>query len=764
MRIRSLAAAVVLSLACTQAAAARQASGTTSSSAQEPAQNATPAQQAEQPETSEESPVYKEQVVVSASKSEEALVNAPASVSLITSQTIQNNASASYGDLLRGVPGVNVTQTSARDINITSRGAGNTLSTSQLALVDGRSIYLDFFGFIAWDFLPVNPAEIKQIEVIRGPASAVWGANAMNGVVNVITKAPREIQGSHFTLGFGGFGRDTSNSSQSAGSLFYISGSHAAAVDEAWAYKVSAGVFTQDPLARPSGAIPNGTGTLYPPFTNTGTTQPKFDVRVDRDFDDGRKLVFQGGVAGTDGILHSGIGPFDIDSGTVLGYAKVNYSRNALKVNFFTNILNGSALNLLAYGPTGEQLGFDFKSKTFDFEVGNVTAVGQKNVLTYGGNVRQNLFDLTIAPAGDNRTEFGVYAQDELFLSKYLRAIVGARVDKFDNIDSAQFSPRVALLFKPSDAQTLRASYNRAFRAPSVINNYLDTVILDQLPLDAFARFYPPVAGKAFNFPIAATGDRVPFAGTTHPELKETEINAYEVSYTGIVRRRATVTAAWFLNETKDDVFFTQVASYRAANQPPGWSSLFPAPLNLLFIESLFCPPGTTPSAARPCPFGAGNGLPSAFSYRNFGRVRQKGLELGVDGNVTKELSGFVNYSYQPTPEAIGFPASEMNTPPKNRFNLGVNYNGPRWIGNLAVNYQDKAYWQDVLDARYAGFTDAFTQVNTTIGVKLGKVTKDDAQYVAQLKIVNLFNEEIQQHIFGDIFRRQIAGELRVSF
>jgi iron complex outermembrane receptor protein len=768
MRIRSLAAAVVLSLASTQAATAQQGTSTTSSTAQDPAKPSTPAtppaQQAEQPETSEESPVYQEQVVVSASKSEEALVNAPASVSLITSQTIQNNASASYADLFRGVPGVNVTQTSARDINITSRGASNTLSTSQLALVDGRSIYLDFFGFIAWDFLPVNPAEIKQIEVIRGPASAVWGANAMNGVVNVITKSPREFQGSHFTLGFGGFGRDTSNNSQSAGSLFYISGSHAAAVNESWAYKVSAGVFTQDPLARPSGAIPNGTGTQYPPFTNTGTTQPKFDVRVDRDFEDGKKLVFQGGVAGTDGILHSGIGPFDIDSGTVLGYAKVNFSKNALKVNFFTNILNGSALNLLAYGPTGEQLGFDFKSKTFDFEAGNVTAVGQKNVLTYGGNIRQNLFDLTIAPAGDNRTEFGAYAQDEIFLTNYLRWIIGARVDKFDNIDSAQFSPRTAIMVKPSSDQTFRVSYNRAFRAPSVINNYLDTVILNQLPLDAFARFFPPVAGKVFNFPIAATGDRVPFPGITHPELKETEINAYEVSYTGIIKKRATVTAAWFLNETKDDVFFTQVASYRAVNQPPGWSSLFPPPLNLLFIESLYCPPGTTPSAARPCPFGVGNGLPSAFSYRNFGKVRQKGLELGVDGNVTKALSGFVNYSYQPTPEAIGFPASEMNTPPKNRFNLGVNYNGPRWMGNLAINYQDKAYWQDVLDARYAGFTDAFTQVNTTIGVKLGKVTKDDAQYVAQLKIVNLFDEEIQQHVFGDIFRRQIAGEIRVSF
>src|SRR4051794_13159934 len=335
MNIRSLAAAVVVSLACTQAAAAQQPTSATAPAAQDPPKPSAPAagteQQAEQPDVAQESPVYKEQVVVSASKTEEALVNAPASVSIISNQTIQNNASTSYADLLRGVPGVNVTQTSARDINITSRGAGSTLSTSQLALVDGRSIYLDFFGFIAWDFLPVNPAEIKQIEVIRGPASAVWGANAMNGVVNVITRAPREIQGSSFTMGFGGFNRDTSNTQQGTGSLFYLSGSHAAAVNNYWAYKVSAGVYTQDPLARPTGAIPNGTGTQYPNFTNTGTTQPKFDVRVDRDFDDGKKLVFQGGVAGTDGILHSGIGPFDIDSGTVLSYAKVNFTKNALK-------------------------------------------------------------------------------------------------------------------------------------------------------------------------------------------------------------------------------------------------------------------------------------------------------------------------------------------------------------------------------------------------------------------------------------------------
>jgi outer membrane receptor protein involved in Fe transport len=156
-------------------------------------------------------------------------------------------------------------------------------------------------------------------------------------------------------------------------------------------------------------------------------------------------------------------------------------------------------------------------------------------------------------------------------------------------------------------------------------------------------------------------------------------------------------------------------------------------------------------------------GLPSVFSYENLGTVKNKGIELGIDGAVNRALNVFANYSYQAEPEP-DFAMSEINLPPQNRFNAGLNFSEGRYLANFSISYVDDAYWQDVLDARYAGFTDAFTQVNTTFGVKLGKVTKDKAQYIAQLKIVNLFNDEIQQHIFGDIFKRQIAGELRVSF
>src|SRR5262249_55716189 len=145
-----------------------------------------------------------ETVVVSASKAEETLITAPATMSLVTSETIKTSSASNYGDLLRAVPGVNVVQLSARDVNLTSRQATSTLSNSQLVLLDGRTIYQDFFGFVLWDFVPNNVSDIKQIEVIRGPASCIWGANALTGVVNIITKSPREAPGTTVTFN-GGF-------------------------------------------------------------------------------------------------------------------------------------------------------------------------------------------------------------------------------------------------------------------------------------------------------------------------------------------------------------------------------------------------------------------------------------------------------------------------------------------------------------------------------------------------------------------------------
>ena len=723
MRLGSLAMALAVLLATAPVAFAQ----TSGQPPQPPPQQPPPQPQPDEP------PVYEEQVVVTASKVEQQLVNAPATVSVVTSDVIASTPSTNYAELLRGVPGVNLSQTSARDFNITMRGASSTLATSTLAVLDGRSLYLDFFGFVAWDLLPVNPNELRQIEVIRGPASAVWGANAMNGVVNFISKSPRELNGNSATITFGRFNRDPEGGEQlDSGALFGINATHARAINDRWAYKISAGGYTSDAYARPTGPIPNGTGTQYPSFSNTGTTQPKFDTRVDFDAPGGAyKLVFSGGYSGTDGIFHTGIGPFDAD-GVGVGYGSMRYTRGGLKFNFFTNILNGEARGLLAIGTNGQPIPFIFDTQTYDFEIGNINTLGTRNVLSYGGNVRFNAFNLSIAPRGDSRQELGFYVQDELFLNNYVRVNLGARVDKFDNIDDPVFSPRVAVILKPTPANAIRLSFNKAFRSPSLVNNFLETTIVNQLNLGAIN---PALAGVVYNFPVRAAGNE---------ELTEESTESFEAAYTGIINNRATVSAAVYFTRNRDEIFFTQVGRYRATAPPPGW------PLPPVVLEAL--PP---PCVSAVCTTG---GLPSEFTYLNLGTVKNKGVELGIDGAVNSALNVFANYSWQDESDP-DFALSEINLPPTHRFNAGFNFSSGRYLGNLSASYVDDAFFQDVLDARFAGPTEAYTQVNGAVGLRFA-----GDRITATVKVINLLDEDIQSHVFGDFLKRQVIGELRFQF
>jgi iron complex outermembrane receptor protein len=668
-----------------------------------------------------EQPVaFEDQIVVSASRTEGQLINAPATVSIVSAQTIQNTPTGNIGDLLRAVPGTNVTQVSARDVNVTSRGATATLATSQLALVDGRSIYLDFFGMVMWDMAATNPNDIERIEVIRGPASAVWGANALSGVVNVITRTPRQVAASGrpttLTLSAGGFERSVEGRDQDAGSLFTLTATHSQAVNDRWSYRVSAGYVFQDALPRPTGLLPSG--TPYPDFPNSGARQPKFSARADYELVGGGRVTFEGGAGGSAGIIHTGIGPADIDRGSRLGYAMGRYEKNGRRVAMFTNFLRADAATLLSVGPDRRPIPLDFDSTTFDVEAGDIRAIGTRHALSYGGNFRHNAFNISLAPDGDNRSEGGAYLQDEIFINDMFRWVVGGRVDKFSSIDGAVFSPRTTLLMKPAPAHTFRVSFNRAFRSPSLVNNSLDITVVTPVIL--------PVVGL-FAFPTRAVGD---------PELKQETLTAYELGYTGIVANRATVTAAVYWNHIDDAIRFTPVAAYSAANPPPGWP-----------LPPQFVPPGA---------------LPSRYTYVNLGTVKDKGIELGVDALATNAVTVFANYSYQWKPE-VDFPApftvDDVNWPAKNRFNAGFGVNNSRYLGNLSVHFTDEAYWQDVLDARFAGTTDSYTLVNGSFGLKWL-----NERVVTSVKVTNLANQEVMQHIFGDVLKRMVVGEVRIGF
>ncbi len=674
-----------------------------------------------------------ETVVVTASKIEEFPINAPATLSVIDERTIRDMPTQNFGDLLRAIPGMNVMQVSARDFNITPRAATTIPAASQLVMIDGRTINQDYFGYVAWDMNPTGLNDVKQIEVVRGPASAVWGANALNGVVNIRTKSPREMAGTTFTIGGGSFDRSDGVADSDTGALFYVNASHAQVINDLWSYKITGGYYTSDAFARPAGTIPNDFHTPYPPYKNYGTKQPKVDGRVDYDFPDGMQhLSMAGGWATTGGTFHTGLGPFRLEDGARITYGKVDYLRNALSIKSFVNLWEANAWSLLAVGPLGDPLNLYFNNKTWDIEFGNSHSVKSRHLLSYGGNYRHNWFDLTMAPGGKKRDEGGGYIQDEFMISEHFRWIVGTRVDGFDNLDYPVVSPRTAFLIKPLPSQTLRVSYSRAYRAPSMFHNYLETTIVNRLDLGLLN---PALAGNYYYFPVNGRGNL---------DLKEQTLDSYEAGYSAILARgRVNLGATYYFTDSKRDMILTQTGSYTSANPPPNWP-LPPVVLDLLIAQNAF---------------GPGLGLPSVISYENLGTVHNQGIETSVDARINRYINAFGNYSWQDKPVPQDFDIAKINLPPTHRFNTGLGFDYKRYLGSVSLGYTSEAYWRDVLDITYAGWTPAFTVVNTTVGVRFA-----GGKCMLLLKVNNLANEMVQNHIFGDLLKRTIVGEMRLRF
>jgi iron complex outermembrane receptor protein len=757
-----------------------------------------------------------EVVVVTASRVESTLTNAPATMSVLTSDTITNSTAQNFGDLLRSVPGMNVIQMSARDINLTSRQSTGTLATSTLVLLDGRSVYLDFFGLVLWDLVPTNPNEIKQIEVVRGPASAVWGANALTGVVNILTKTPREVACagggsapcSQYSLVLSGgiFSRDEgSRADDGDGNTVGLSASMARAVSDSLSFKLSGGYVFSDPYSRPVGQVPvitdprvanarctvttlpngtqsgsgncvgggfypiDGTGTFGTAFENEGTSQPKVDLRVDQEFTDGGRISYSGGYGGSKGLVHTGIGPFNIQNGSYMAYGRVGYSKGALKLGAFGNFLDVEAPNLLNLDPaTLRPVELNFTTQTYDFEIGHSTVFAGKHVLSYGGNVRRNNFEITLTPNVEDRTELGAYVQEEFFLDKF-RLTAGIRVDKFGNIEDPVFSPRVTAMVKPAPDHAFRASYNKAFRSPSAVNNFLDQDIFSPTfegRLTALAPLAPAPLRPSLARPFRP---RINIFG--NPDLQEESLTAYELSYTGTFKKNTTIGLAVYQNDSDDNINFTfligassadvlrQVTFYTPASAPAviGINDQG-QPVSGLIVPFLL---------AVPPQFGGPIRLPHRVAtYLNLGPLRQRGVEVSVDHRFNNDWTLSANYSFQDEPEALDpdsgqlpYLTEELALPAKNRVNAAISWNTSRFVGSASVNYTDEAFWSDVLTTPYFGFTDAYTMLNLSFGVKWA-----DGRIVTMLKGSNLTNETIQQHIFGDILKRSIVGEVRVNF
>ena len=216
-------------------------------------------------------------------------------------------------------------------------------------------------------------------------------------------------------------------------------------------------------------------------------------------------------TAGTDGMMHTGIGPFDIDSGAKMGYWRPTYTRKAMKLQAFMNMLDGDATNVVSVDPTGDADRPDVRTEDVRRRARRHAAAGHartrsRTAATCGSTGSICRLRRARTPA----TRAAPTCRTSSWPATSFRVVAGARVDKFSSIDDrGVFAARRRWSSSRRADQSIRVSYNRAFRAPSMVNNNLDTTIATPLPLGLIN---PAFGSAIFLVPTTAVGN---------PDLKE---------------------------------------------------------------------------------------------------------------------------------------------------------------------------------------------------------------------------------------------------
>jgi outer membrane receptor protein involved in Fe transport len=634
-------------------------------------------------------PDYAETMIVTASRVSESLITAPAAVAVLGGKDIETSAADNFADLLREVPGLNVAQFGARDIEISTRSSTGVLTNSTLVMVDGRSFYQPFYGSVYWDLLTLTKDEIQQIEVLRTPASAVWGANALNGVVNIRTKSPRQMEGLRGHLGFG-------ERSTRTGGLTWADST------DRLSYKLSGSYFEQGPWDRDN-LLPNGSPMPSAvTFENRGTKQPKFDARVDWDADRTRVWSLRGGMAGANGLVHSALGPAEFGSGSYSSYLELDHGSDDLDFKLYWNRLD-APFRIVLFG-----LDEDATTDSYVSELTRRLRVGAHHSVTLGGSARLDRFDVTIAPDDRSRFDVATFVEDKVTVSRIVSVVIGGRLDKFDTT-KAVFAPRIGLVLSPKPVHSFRLTYNRAYRAPSLLENFVNLSLPAVVPLD------PPFFYSQFS------------VGSTELEMEKQD--AVEIGYTGVLNSRTTVFATVYNQTIKNNIWFLPVSFYGPGAPPPGWPG----------------DPSRVPLLAK------------AFSFVNLGRVRDRGVELATNVQWPR-LSLQGSYTFQDLPRlesGTSFPL-QINRPARHQAGGGLTYADDRWSVAGDLHFTDRAFWSDVFTEPFWGYTDAYVNVNSRVSYRLRRVP-----WELWLSATNLLDEKIKSHVFGDTVRRKVTAGVR---
>jgi iron complex outermembrane receptor protein len=453
--------------------------------------------------------------VTSVSKQEQPMSKVAAAIFVIGQEQIRRSGATNIPDLLRMVPGLDVAQINANTWAISARGFNHELADKLLVLIDGRSVYTATFPGVNWDTQDVPLEDIDRIEVIRGPGGTIWGANAVNGVINVITKSARETHGALITAG-GGTAQRASGTAQYGGKL---------AGD--FSYRAFAKYLDigQSPDVEGDSSL-DGWHLLHGGF------------RVDGNLTDSDSLTIQGDIfSGREGaeIIHTSLDPPEnvnvqrsasLSGGNILGRWSHTFSNGSdATMQFYFD-------NNLRDGPQAREA-----TNTVDFDFQHHVAIGARHNLIWGAGYRrtadqtEGTIDYAYIPASLAMHVANSFLQDEITLKPdRLYLTLGTKLEH-ETFTGFNTEPSARLAWTLSKRQTFWAAVSRASRTPTrrETAGYIGLA--------------------AFPGPDGLPQEVVLFG---NPGQKSEHVIANEIGYRAQISRRASIDVALFFNTYSD--------------------------------------------------------------------------------------------------------------------------------------------------------------------------------------------------------------------
>jgi iron complex outermembrane recepter protein len=417
--------------------------------------------------------------VTSVAKKEQRVGETAAAIFVITQEEIRRSGVTSIPEALRLAPGVTVSRIDGNSWAIGVRGFGSGLSRSVLVLIDGRSVYTPLFAGVYWDVQDTLLEDIDRIEVIRGPGGSIWGANAVNGVINIITKSAIETQGLLATAGGG-------SEEKGFGSLRY-----GGKIGEDFSYRVYGKGFRRD-------------GQFTPHLSDVDDWQMgQGGFRADWDLRERDKLTFQGDIYKGYSGLRSQVSSFSAPFSTIVERDTDLSGMNLLgRWNRTLSETSNLALQIYYDRTFRREPTFQERRNTVDFDFQHRFKATSHQELIWGLGYRftkgdtESVPTLVISPRNRADNLFSAFLQDEIVLVEdLLRLTVGSKFEHND-YTGFEFQPSGRLLWTPAARHVLWASFSRAVRTPSRVDR---DIAASSAPFPALPFFARLLGNKDFE-------------------------------------------------------------------------------------------------------------------------------------------------------------------------------------------------------------------------------------------------------------------------